>query len=231
MGHKVNPISFRLGYIKNWQSRWFARKGEFPDLLVEDLKLRKYIKKKLQSASVSKIEIERVTEKIKVNIYTARPGIIIGRRGADIDKLRDELQAMTKKEIFIDIKEIKLAQVDAQLVSENIAFQIEKRIAFRRAMKKAIQSAMSTGAQGIKVSAAGRLGGAEMSRRETYHEGKIPLHTLRADIDYGFTEALTTYGLIGIKAWIYKGEILPAKLKAGGQAKEELKVGASTQTG
>lgn len=227
MGHKVNPIGFRIGYIKNWQSRWFARKNDFPNLLIEDLKLRKYIKTKLQSASVSKVEIERVGEKIKFNIFTARPGIIIGRRGADIDKLRDELQGMAKKEVVIDIKEVKTAQADAQLVSENIAFQLEKRIAFRRAMKKALQAAMSAGALGFKVSSSGRLGGAEMSRRETYREGKIPLHTLRADIDYGFTEALTTYGLIGIKVWIYKGEILPGKQMA---KKQEVAVGTSAQT-
>lgn len=228
MGHKVNPIGFRIGYIKNWQSRWFARKNDFPNLLIEDLKLRKYIKAKLQSASVSKVEIERVGEKIRFNIYTARPGIIIGRRGADIDKLRDELQGMAKKEVFIDIKEVKVPQADAQLISENIAFQLEKRIAFRRAMKKALQAAMSAGALGVKVSASGRLGGAEMSRRETYREGKIPLHTIRADIDYGFFEALTTYGLIGVKAWIYKGEILPAKQMA--KKNEEVAVGASAQT-
>lgn len=208
MGHKVNPLSLRLGYIKTWRSRWFAKKKDFADNLYEDMEIRKYIKANFSSAGISNIDIERASDRAKVIIYTARPGIIIGRKGADIDRLRDDLQNKTKKEIYIDIKEVKNPATDAQLIAENIAFQLEKRIAFRRAMKKAIQQAMSSGALGIKVKCSGRLGGAEMSRTEGYKEGKVPLQTFRADIDYGFAEALTTYGLIGVKAWIYKGDIL-----------------------
>ncbi|HOX09800.1 MAG TPA: 30S ribosomal protein S3 [Candidatus Omnitrophota bacterium] len=208
MGHKVNPISMRLGYIKNWRSRWFSKKKDFADFLVEDLDIRKYVKKNFSAAGIALIEVERASNKAKVIIHTARPGIIIGRKGADIDRLRDDLQDKTKKEIYIEIKEVKNASVDAQLVAENIAFQLEKRIAFRRALKKAVQQAMTSGALGIKVKCAGRLGGAEMSRTEGYKEGKVPLQTFRADIDYGFAEAMTTYGLIGVKAWVYKGDVL-----------------------
>lgn len=211
MGQKVNPEILRIGIIKTWGSRWFAKKKDFADYLLEDVKIRKYIKKALTQAAISKIEIERAGDKVKVTIHTARPGVIIGRKGADIDRLRDELHSMTKKEVFIDIKEIKNPAIESQLIAENIAFQLEKRIAFRRAMKRAVQQAMSSGAEGIKTRCSGRLGGAEISRQETYKEGKVPLHTLRADIDYGFTEALTTYGLIGVKCWVYKGEILPVK--------------------
>ncbi|OGX32596.1 MAG: 30S ribosomal protein S3 [Omnitrophica WOR_2 bacterium RIFCSPLOWO2_02_FULL_50_19] len=211
MGHKVNPISMRLGYIKNWRSRWFARKKDFADFLHEDLAVRKYVKKNFSAAGISAVDIERASNRAKVIIYTARPGIIIGRKGADIDRLRDDLQEKTKKEIYIEIKEVKNPAIEAQLVAENIAFQLEKRIAFRRAMKKAVQQAMNSGALGIKVKCAGRLGGAEMSRTEGYKEGKVPLQTFRADIDYGFTEAHTTYGLIGVKSWIYKGDILDKK--------------------
>ncbi|MDD5073021.1 MAG: 30S ribosomal protein S3 [Candidatus Omnitrophica bacterium] len=221
MGHKVNPISMRLGYIKNWKSRWFARKKGFADALHEDLAIRKYVKKTFSAAGISSIDIERASNRAKVIIYTARPGIIIGRKGADIDRLRDDLQDKTKKEIYIEIKEVKNPSTDAQLVAENIAFQLEKRIAFRRAMKKAVQQAMNSGALGIKVKCAGRLGGAEMSRTEGYKEGKVPLQTFRADIDYGFTEALTTYGLIGVKSWIYKGDILDKKTVVGKAAVEE----------
>lgn len=208
MGHKVNPISMRLGYIKNWRSRWFSKRKDFADFLVEDLDIRKYVKKNFSAAGIALIEVERASNKAKVIIHTARPGIIIGRKGADIDRLRDDLQDKTKKEIYIEIKEVKNASVDAQLVAENIAFQLEKRIAFRRALKKAVQQAMTSGALGIKVKCAGRLGGAEMSRTEGYKEGKVPLQTFRADIDYGFAEAMTTYGLIGVKAWVYKGDVL-----------------------
>ncbi len=208
MGHKVNPISMRLGYIKNFRSRWFSKRKDFADFLVEDLDIRKYVKKNFSAAGIALIEIERASNKAKVIIHTARPGIIIGRKGADIDRLRDDLQDKTKKEIYIEIKEVKNASVDAQLVAENIAFQLEKRIAFRRALKKAVQQAMTSGALGIKVKCAGRLGGAEMSRTEGYKEGKVPLQTFRADIDYGFAEAMTTYGLIGVKAWVYKGDVL-----------------------
>jgi len=211
VGQKVNPISFRLGYIKTWSSRWYASKKDFAKFLHEDIKIRKYIKKNLAQAAVAKVEIERAGEKAKIIVHTARPGIIIGRRGADIDKLRDELQKITNKEIFIDIKEIKSPAIDAQLISANVAFQLEKRIAFRRAMKKAVQSAMTSGAKGIKIVVAGRLGGAEMARQESTRQGKVPLHTIRADIDYGFSEALTTYGLIGIKVWVYKGDVIVKK--------------------
>lgn len=201
----------RLGYIKNWKSRWFAKKKDFADYLIEDVDIRKYVKKNFSAAGISAVDIERASNRAKVIIYTARPGIIIGRKGADIDRLRDDLQDKTKKEIYIEIKEVKNPAIEAQLVAENIAFQLEKRIAFRRAMKKAVQQAMNSGALGIKVKCAGRLGGAEMSRTEGYKEGKVPLQTFRADIDYGFTEALTTYGLIGVKSWIYKGDILDKK--------------------
>ncbi|MFH1407027.1 MAG: 30S ribosomal protein S3 [Candidatus Omnitrophota bacterium] len=213
MGQKVNPISFRIGYIRTWSSRWFANKRDYPVFLQEDLKIRKYIKKSLAQAAVSKVEIERTSEKVRVIIFTARPGIIIGRKGADIDRLRDELQSMTHKEVLIDIKEINNPAADAQLISENVAFQLEKRIAVRRAMKKAIQAAMRGGALGVKVMCSGRLGGAEMCRTEKYRQGKIPLHTIRADIDYGFAEAFTTYGLIGVKCWLYKGDIIKTKQK------------------
>jgi small subunit ribosomal protein S3 len=198
----------RLGYIKTWRSRWFAKRKDFADFIIEDLDIRKYVKKNFSAAGIALIEIERASNKAKVIIHTARPGIIIGRKGADIDRLRDDLQDKTKKEIYIEIKEVKNASTDAQLVAENIAFQLEKRIAFRRALKKAVQQAMTSGALGIKVKCAGRLGGAEMSRTEGYKEGKVPLQTFRADIDYGFAEAMTTYGLIGVKAWVYKGDIL-----------------------
>lgn len=206
MGQKVHPYGFRVGYIYDWKSRWFANKYDFPKLLVEDIKLKKHIKKALASAAVSKVEVERASEKIRILIYTARPGIIIGRRGAEIEKLKEELRAITGKEVIIDIKEIKNPAADAQLVSENIALQLEKRIPHRRAMKKAVQNALDSGAQGVKIICGGRLGGAEIARRESYRVGSIPSQTLRAEIDYGFAEALTKYGLIGIKVWIYKGD-------------------------
>lgn len=211
MGQKVHPFSFRLGYIKKHRSLWFAKKSEFADLLHEDIKIRKFIKSNFASANISYTEIERASDRIRVIIHAGRPGIIIGRRGADIDRLRDELQEITQKEILIDIKEIKNPVMEAQLVAENVAFQLERRVAFRRVIKKAVQNAMDRGCQGIKVICSGRLGGAEMKRRETCKEGKIPLHTLRADIDYGFAEARTTYGIIGVKVWVYKGEVLPQK--------------------
>ncbi|MFH1776678.1 MAG: 30S ribosomal protein S3 [Candidatus Omnitrophota bacterium] len=213
MGQKVHPYSFRLGYIKTWSSRWFARKGDFANFLLEDKKVRDFIKKQLAQASVAKIEIERAAGRLRVIIHTARPGVIIGRRGADIDRLREDIQRMTNKEIYIDIKEVGNPSINAQLIADNIAFQLEKRVAFRRAMKKAVTTAMSSGAGGIKVSCAGRLGGAEIARTEGYKQGKIPLHTLRADIEYGFAEAFTTYGTIGIKVWVYYGEVLPEKDK------------------
>ena len=210
LGQKVHPISFRLGYIKTWDSRWYAEK-DYPQLLVEDLRIRDHLKKKLYHAGVSKIEIERVASKArkaKVTIYTARPGIIIGKKGVEVENLKRDLQKRTQKEIFINIQEVKRADLDAQLVAENVALQLERRVGFRRAMKKAVTSAIKLGAKGIKIACGGRLGGAEMARREWYREGRVPLHTLRADIDYGLAEAKTTYGIIGVKVWIFKGEVL-----------------------
>ncbi|MEW6683436.1 MAG: 30S ribosomal protein S3 [Nitrospirota bacterium] len=208
MGHKVHPIGFRLGYIKSWNSRWFAGK-EFAALLHEDLKVRKIVKGKLYHAGISRIEIERSGNQLRINLHTSRPGIIIGRKGAEVDKLKAEIEALTKRQVAINIREIKKPEVDAQLVAENIALQLEKRIAFRRAMKKAVVSALRLGAKGIRVACAGRLGGGEIARTEWYREGRVPLHTLRADIDYGLAEAKTTYGQIGVKVWIYRGELAP----------------------
>lgn len=213
MGQKVHPIGFRLGFIKTWNSRWYADK-DYPHLLVEDLRIREFLKKKLYHAGVSRIEIERVAskaKKAKVTIHTARPGIIIGKKGAEVENLRKALQKLTKKEIFINIQEVKRAEIDAQLVAENVALQLERRVGFRRVMKKAVTSAMKLGAKGIKIACAGRLGGAEMARREWYREGRVPLHTLRADIDFGQAEGRTTYGQIGVKVWLFKGEIFPTK--------------------
>ena len=216
MGQKVHPYGFRVGYIYDWKSRWFSKKKEFPKMLLEDVKIRKYIKKTLATAAVSKIEVERSSDKVRILIFSARPGIIIGRRGSEIEKLKEELHSITGKEVVIDIKDIKNANIDAQLVAENIAFQLEKRIPHKRAMKKAVQSALDGGARGVKIICSGRLGGAEIARRESYRVGSIPAQTLRADVDYGFAEALTTYGLIGVKTWIYKGD------KVLDKAKEEL---------
>ena len=210
MGQKVNPHGLRVGVIKEWDSRWYAE-GEFSDYLVEDFQIRKYLKKKLYSAGVSKIEIERASDRIRVIIHTAKPGVIIGKGGAEIEVTRAELTKMTDKKVLIDIKEIKRPDRDAQLVAENIAQQLENRISFRRAMKSCMGRTMKAGALGIKTSCSGRLGGADMARTEFYSEGTIPLQTLRADIDYGFAEADTTYGKVGVKVWIYKGEILPTK--------------------
>jgi small subunit ribosomal protein S3 len=221
MGQKVHPYGLRVGYIYDWKSRWFAKKGDFPRLVLEDTKIRKYVKKALSSAAVSKIEIERSSDRVRVMIYSARPGIIIGRRGSEIEKLKEELHSIVGKEVAIDIKEIKNANLDAQLVAENIAFQLEKRIPHRRVMKKAMQNALDAGAQGVKIICGGRLGGAEIARRESYRVGSIPSQTLRAEIDYGFAEALTTYGLIGIKVWIYKGDKVLDKQKEEGAAEEK----------
>lgn len=217
MGQKVHPLALRLGIIKSWRSYWFVPRNEYGKYIYEDYNIRKFIKKRLKIAAVSKIVIERLSERIKVRIFTARPGMIIGRHGSEIERLREDLNSLVSKEISIDIQEIKQPTMDAQLVSENVAFQLEKRIAFRRAIKRAIEQSMSSGAEGIKISISGRLGGAEMSRRETYKEGKVPLQTLRADIDYGFTEALTAYGLIGVKVWIYKGLVFIKRAKDGQQ--------------
>src|SRR5512134_1970205 len=206
MGQKTNPIGLRLAVNHDWRSKWYADKKEFGKLLAEDRKIREMLKKKLESASVPKILIERAATRCRITILTARPGVVIGRKGAEIDKLKEELSKLTGKEIYVDIVEIKQPETDAQLVAENIALQLERRVSFRRAMKKAIQTAMDLGADGIKIRCAGRLGGAELARVETYHEGRVPLHTLRANIDYGFAEALTLYGKLGIKCWICRGE-------------------------
>ena len=209
MGQKVHPISFRLGFTKTWSSLWYANKKDFAKFLHEDIRIRKHVVKTFNQAAISKVGIERASEKIRVNIHTARPGVIIGRKGADIDRLREDLQGITgNKEVHINIREIKNPSAEAQLIAENVALQLEKRIAFRRAMKKAIQQAMDSGAKGIKIQTKGRLAGAEIARAEGYLEGKVPLHTLRADIDYGFAEAQTTYGKIGVKVLIYKGDVI-----------------------
>lgn len=207
MGQKVHPIGFRLGIIKTWESRWYAKKN-YAALLHEDIKIRSIVKERLTHAGVSKIEIERAGQKAKINIHTARPGIIIGKKGAEVDKLKKDLEAMTGKQMYINIQEIRRPELEAQLVAENIALQLERRIAFRRAMKKSVTSALRLGAQGIKINCAGRLAGAEIARTEWYREGRVPLHTLRADIQYGFAEAKTTMGQIGVKVWIYKGDVL-----------------------
>lgn len=213
MGQKAYPVGNRLGITRTWDSRWFARKKEFSNNLIEDIKLRKAIKQRLFHAGVSRIEIERYGQKLRIMIFTARPGIVIGKKGAEAERLRKDVETFTGKETSIDIKEVRKPEVDAQLVAENIAMQLEKRVAFRRAMKKAVASSMRFGALGIKVMCAGRLAGAEIARTEWYREGQVPLHTFRADIDYGFAEARTTYGIIGVKCWIYKGQVLPESRK------------------
>ena len=210
MGQKVNPHGLRVGIIKDWDSKWYAE-ADFSDNLVEDYNIRKFIKKKLYSAGISKIEIERASDRVKVIVFTAKPGIVIGKGGADIENLKAEVQKLTAKKLSIDIKEVKRPDADAQLVAENIATQLENRVSFRRAMKSVMSRTMKTGAKGIKTAVSGRLGGADMARSEFYSEGTIPLQTLRADIDYGFAEADTTYGKVGVKVWIYKGEVLPVK--------------------
>ncbi len=210
MGQKVNPHGIRVGVIKDWDSKWYAD-AEFADYLVEDYNIRKYLKKKLFNAGVSKIEIERASDRVKVIVFTAKPGVVIGKGGAEIEVTKKELQKLTGKNVLVDIKEIKRPDRDAQLVAENIALQLENRVAFRRAMKSCMGRTMKAGALGIKTAVSGRLGGAEMARTEFYSEGTIPLQTLRADIDYGFAEADTTYGKLGVKVWIYKGEVLPTK--------------------
>ncbi|MGB7022502.1 MAG: 30S ribosomal protein S3 [Candidatus Acidiferrales bacterium] len=213
MGQKTHPYGFRLGYNKSWKSRWFAKK-DYADLLHEDVQLRKELKERLKSAGVSSIDIERAANKLVVRIYTARPGIIIGRKGAEIDKLKAEVQKRTKREVHIDIQEVHRPELDAQLVAESIALQLEKRVAFRRAMRKAVDSALRFGCKGIKVRVGGRLNGAEIARKEWYLQGRLPLQTLRADIDFGFAEARTTYGVIGVKCWVYQGENAPERKRA-----------------
>src|SRR5216110_2138462 len=221
MGQKTNPIGLRIAVNKDWRSKWYAEKKEFGKLLAEDRRIRDILKKKLESASVPKIQIERAATRCRITIFTARPGVVIGRKGAEIDKIKEELSRMTGKEIFVDIQEIKTPELDAQLVAENIALQLERRISFRRAMKKAVQTAMDFKAVGIKVRCAGRLGGAELARVESYHEGSVPLHTLRANIDYGFAEAFTMYGKLGIKVWVCKGENKPEKAEVAPQRRTE----------
>ena len=210
MGQKVHPISFRLGINRSWDSKWFANE-QYSDFVLEDFNIRKFLKKRVLQAGVSKIEIERAANKVRIRMHTARPGIVIGKKGVEIEKLKTDLEKMIKRDVILDIQEVRKAEVDAQLVAENVAMQLVRRIAFRRAMKKSVSSALRFGAQGIKICCSGRLGGAEMARREWYREGRVPLHTLRADIDYGFAEAFTTYGVIGVKVTIFKGEILPSK--------------------
>ena len=220
MGQKTHPYGFRLGVNKTWKSRWFAKKS-YADLLYEDVKLREQLKEKLRGAGISSIEIERAANKLMIRIYAARPGIVIGRKGAEIDKLRADIQQRTGREVHIDISEVHRPEMDAQLVAESIAMQLEKRVAFRRAMRKAVDSALRFGCLGIKVRCAGRLNGAEIARKEWYLQGRLPLQTLRADIDYGFAQAYTSYGVIGVKCWVYKGEVAKAKVR-----REEVEVPA-----
>ncbi|MDP7638135.1 MAG: 30S ribosomal protein S3 [Candidatus Hydrogenedentes bacterium] len=221
MGQKVHPIGFRLGVIRTWSSVWYAGKG-YADLLHEDIKLRDYVKKRLKQTGVAKIDIERAGSKAKVHIFTARPGLVIGQRGAEVDKLRFELEKLTGRELLINIHEVLSPEMSAQLVAENIAGQLIRRISFRRAMKKAVQNTMRLGAKGIRIRVAGRLNGAEIARSETARDGSVPLHTLRADVDYGLAEAITTYGCIGVKCWIYLGEVMPGEMAApvGGDAQD-----------
>lgn len=213
MGQKVNPKGLRIGIIRDWDSRWYAEK-DFQNLLHEDIRVRRFLKKKLYGAGIASIEIERAANRLKITVHTAKPGIVIGRGGAEVENVRKELATMTGKQVSLNIQEIKKPELEAQLVAENVAAQLEKRVSFRRAMKQAVSRAMRLGAQGIRIACAGRLGGAEIARTEWYSEGKVPLHTLRANIDYGFAEANTTYGKIGVKCWIYKGEVLPEVKKA-----------------
>jgi small subunit ribosomal protein S3 len=207
VGQKVNPTGFRLGIIRTWDSKWYREKG-YAKWLHEDIKLREFIREKLKSSGISRVEIERAANKCKINVHTARPGIVIGKKGAGIEGLKKEIQQFTENEVFLNIHEVRKAETDAQLVAENVAQQLERRVAFRRAMKKSMQTCMKFGAKGVRIACSGRLGGAEMARYEWYRDGRVPLHTLRADIDFGFSEANTTYGAIGVKVWIYKGEVL-----------------------
>jgi len=224
MGQKTHPIGFRLGYIKSWDSKWYEEKN-YAKWLHEDIKIRDFVREKLESAGVSKVDIERAANKVKVNIHTARPGIVIGKKGAGIESLKKDLQTVTENEVFVNIHEIRKAELDARLVAENVALQLSRRVAFRRAMKKAVQSALKFGAKGIKIACSGRLAGAEMARHEWYREGRVPLHTLRADIDYGTANSHTTYGIIGVKCWIFKGEIFP---QVRGGAKARVKIEKTT---
>lgn len=229
MGQKVHPFVQRVGFIRTWHSRWFASTKNFPEFIKQDNDIRKYIKSKLKNAAVSIVVIERLADKIKIKIHSGRPGIIIGRHGQDIERLREDINAMVKQEVSIDIEEVKNPAIDAQLVVQNIALQLEKRVMYRRAIKRSIEQAMNSGAKGIKIAIAGRLNGAEIARSENYKQGKIPLQTLRADIDYGFAEAFTTYGLIGIKSWIYKGDILIEKKHTTVLSKVDAEIASQNQ--
>ena len=221
MGQKVHPYGFRLGINKTWISNWYAR-NEFPHLLLEDIKLRNHINKSLSHAGISKVEIERSANRVRINIHTARPGIIIGKKGLEVDRLKEELQkVISSKQVSLNIKEVRRAELDSVLIAQNIALQLEKRISFRRAMKKSVTSSLRFGAKGIKIRVSGRLGGAEIARSEWYREGRVPLHTLRADIDYGTARSNTTFGVIGVKVWVYKGDILPEKGEAAGGPEAE----------
>lgn len=222
MGQKVNPHGLRVGVIKDWDSRWYAGKKEFADFLVEDYNIRKFLKQKLYIAGISRIEIERSANRVRITINTAKPGMVIGKGGQGVEELRKQLEKLTKKKVVVNVEEVKVPELDAQLVAENIAAQIERRVSFRRAMKQAIQRSMRAGAKGIKTAVSGRLGGADMARTEGYSEGNIPLQTLRADISYGFAEADTTYGKIGVKVWIYKGDVLPTKKADKAEEKKEM---------
>ncbi|GLI25604.1 MULTISPECIES: 30S ribosomal protein S3 [Xanthobacter] len=229
MGQKVNPVGLRLGINRTWDSRWFANKGEYGKLLHEDIKIREMLMKQLKQAAVSKVVIERPHKKCRVTIYSGRPGVVIGKKGADIDKLRKKVSEMTNSEVFINIVEIRKPEIDARLVAESIAQQLERRVAFRRAMKRAVQSAMRLGAEGIRINCSGRLGGAEIARLEWYREGRVPLHTLRADVDYGTATAFTTYGTCGVKVWIFKGEILEHDPMAQDKRQAEQEAGPSSR--
>lgn len=229
MGQKTNPIGLRVAVNKDWRSKWYSDKKDFGKLLIEDQKIREILKKKLETASVPRIQIERAATRCRITIFTARPGVVIGRKGAEIDKMKEELSKMTGKEIYVDIQEVKSPETDAQLVAENIALQLERRVSFRRAMKKALQIAMDFGAEGIKIRCGGRLGGAELARVEQYMEGRVPLHTLRANIDYGFAEAQTVYGKLGIKCWICKGEGKVEVPSAAKPKKDENKPAGQTE--
>lgn len=226
MGQKTNPIGFRLPVSRDWRSKWYSSNKEFGNLLVEDYLIRSHLKKKLEGASVPRITIERAASRCRVTIHTARPGVVIGRKGSEIDKIKEELSKLTGKDVYVDIQEVKSPDIDAQLVAENVALQLERRISFRRAMKRAVQIAMDMGAKGIKIRCAGRLGGAELSRVETYHEGSVPLHTLRANVDYGFAEANTIAGKLGVKCWICKGEIKREEIRISEEPRVEAPIGA-----
>jgi small subunit ribosomal protein S3 len=218
MGQKTNPVGLRIALTRDWRSKWYAEKKDFGRLLTEDRKIRDLLKKKLEAAAVPRIQIERAANRCRITIHTARPGVVIGRKGAEIDKIREEISKMTGKEIYVDIVEVKSPETDAQLVAENVALQLERRISFRRAMKKAVQTAMDFGAEGIRIRCAGRLGGAELARVEQYMQGRVPLHTLRANIDYGFAEAKTVYGKLGVKCWVCKGEMKNERAAASASA-------------